>query len=231
MAKTLVNWSSFGAVKLTSKVKQGSCFRHHDHHHRAYINTLARLPFTASCNFNTIIQQQAIQSDLRNNKYSLSKVHRLQQINAQVRKSSTMSSSNLYTSETPEVISSAKGIHLITQSTPNGQKVQIFLEELKEKYGTEFTFNTINIGTNEQKKDYFLRIDPNGRIPVIVDNTVSPPHAVHETSAELVYLQSKYDKENAFGFTDPIEVSELFTWLFFWHGRSFSGFSPFLDSV
>jgi glutathione S-transferase len=129
-----------------------------------------------------------------------------------------MASSSIYTSETPDVVKNAKGLHLITQSTPNGQKVQIFLEELAAKYGTTYTFNTINIGTNEQKTDYFLRINPNGRIPVIIDNEVSPPFPVHETSAELVYLQRKYDKDNEFGFTDPLEQSELFQWLFFWHG-------------
>jgi len=125
---------------------------------------------------------------------------------------------SIYTSETPDVVKNAKGLHLITQSTPNGQKVQILLEELALKYGTQWTFNTINIGTNEQKKDYFLRINPNGRIPVIVDNTVSPPFPVHETSAELLYLQSKYDKDNVFGFTDELEKSEALQWLFFWHG-------------
>jgi glutathione S-transferase len=125
---------------------------------------------------------------------------------------------SIYTSETPDVVKNAKGLHLITQSTPNGQKVQIFLEELALKYGTQWTFNTINIGTNEQKTDYFLRINPNGRIPVIIDNTVSPPFPVHETSAELLYLQSKYDKDNVFGFADELEKSEVLQWLFFWHG-------------
>lgn len=129
-----------------------------------------------------------------------------------------MASNNLYTDETPDVVKNAKGLHLITQSTPNGQKTQIFLEELKTKYGLDFSFNTINIGTNEQKKEYFLRLNPNGRIPVIIDNNVSPPFPVHETSAQLVYLQSKYDKDNEFGFTDELERSELFQWLFFWHG-------------
>lgn len=39
-----------------------------------------------------------------------------------------------------------------------------------------------------------------------------------ETSAELLYLQSKYDKNNEFGFADPLEHSEMLQWLFFWHG-------------
>jgi glutathione S-transferase len=127
-------------------------------------------------------------------------------------------SPSLYTSETPDVVKNAKGLHLITQSTPNGQKVQIFLEELAAVYKTPFTFNKINISTNEQKTDYFLRINPNGRIPVLVDNTKSPPFPVHETSAELVYLQSNYDPDNHFGFADELEKSEALQWLFFWYG-------------
>lgn len=49
-------------------------------------------------------------------------------------------------------------------NTPNGQAVQILLEELKDVYGTEWTTTLINIMTNEQKKDWFLRLDPNGTI-------------------------------------------------------------------
>jgi len=123
-----------------------------------------------------------------------------------------------YLPETPNEIKNAKGIHLITQSTPNGQNVQIFLEELAAKYGTTWTQTIINIDTNVQKTDWFLNINPNGRIPVIVDNDVSPPFGVHETSAELIYLANKFDKDHEFTFTDPLEDAEVTTWLFFWHG-------------
>jgi len=126
--------------------------------------------------------------------------------------------SQLYTEETPEPIKSAKGLHLVTQSTPNGQKVQIFLEELKDVYGIEWTTSLINIGTNEQKKDWFLRLNPNGRIPVIIDNTQSPPFPVMETSSELLYLLKRFDKDDVFGFTDDLERSQCLQWLFFWHG-------------
>ncbi|KAF2501281.1 glutathione S-transferas-like protein [Lophium mytilinum] len=122
-----------------------------------------------------------------------------------------------YSDQTPADVKNAKGLHLITQNTPNGQKVQIFLEELADVYGTEWTTTLINISTNEQKKDWFLRLNPNGRIPVIVDNTQSPPFPVMETSAELLYLL-KFDKDHRFGFTDELEQSELLQWLFFWHG-------------
>ncbi|TVY38607.1 Disulfide-bond oxidoreductase [Lachnellula subtilissima] len=129
--------------------------------------------------------------------------------------------SKFYHDDTPAEIKNAKGLHLITMSTPNGKKVQIFLEELKEKYGTEYTKTLINISTNEQKKDWFLKLNPNvnsGRIPVIVDNTKNPPFAVMETSAELLYLLKEFDQNDAFGFKDEFERNQCLQWLFFWHG-------------
>lgn len=70
--------------------------------------------------------------------------------------------------------------------------------------------------TNEQKKDWFLRIDPNGRIPVLLDHTKSPPFPVMETSAELLYLLKFADKDDVFGFKDELERSLALQWLFFW---------------
>ena len=72
--------------------------------------------------------------------------------------------------------------------------------------------------TNEQKKDWFLRLDPNGRIPVLVDHTQSPPFTVMETSAELLYLLKFADKNDVFGFKDELERNQAQQWLFFWHG-------------
>ena len=124
---------------------------------------------------------------------------------------------HLYIAETPDEVKNAKGLHLITQSTPNGQKVQILLEELAETYGTKWTTTLINISTNEQKKEWFLRLDPNGRIPVLVDNSESPPFTVMETSAELLYLLKFADKDDKFGFKDELERNECLQWLFFWY--------------
>lgn len=126
--------------------------------------------------------------------------------------------SHLYIDSTPKEVSSAPGLHLITQSTPNGQATQIFLEELESGYGTPFTTTVIDISTNEQKKEWFLRLNPNGRIPVVVDNTRSPPFPVFETSAQLLYLVEHFDKDHKFSFTDPLEKSEVEQWIFFWHG-------------
>jgi len=124
----------------------------------------------------------------------------------------------LYIAETPDEVKNAKGLHLLTMNTPNGQKVQILLEELKETYGTQWTTTLIDIMTNEQKKEWFLRLDPNGRIPVIVDNTANPPFSVMETSAELLYLLKFADREDKFGFKDEMERNQCLQWMFFWHG-------------
>lgn len=124
----------------------------------------------------------------------------------------------LYISETPDEVKNAKGLHLVTMSTPNGQAVQIMLEELADAYGTQFTHTVINIMTNEQKKEWFLRLDPNGRIPLLVDNSQDPPFPVHETSAEMFYLLKFADKEDRFGFKDELERNTALQWTFFWHG-------------
>lgn len=128
---------------------------------------------------------------------------------------------HLYIDSTPAEVSSAPGLHLITQNTPNGQATQILLEELAAVYGTPFTTTLIDISTNEQKKEWFLRLNPNGRIPVVVDNTrsVAPgPFPIFETSAQLLYLTDHFDKDHKFGFVDPLERSDVEQWLFFWHG-------------
>ncbi|RDW60567.1 putative glutathione s-transferase protein [Coleophoma cylindrospora] len=124
---------------------------------------------------------------------------------------------SIFHPETPADVKNATGLHLVTENTPNGQKVQILLEELADAYGTKWTTTLIDTGTNEQKKDWFLSLNPNGRIPIIIDNTQSPPFTVMETSAELLYLL-RLDREHHFSFEDELEQSELLQWLIFWHG-------------
>lgn len=57
-----------------------------------------------------------------------------------------------------------------------------------------------------------------GRIPVLVDNTQSPPFPVMETSAEMLYLLKTADKKDTFGFKDELERNQCLQWTFFWHG-------------
>lgn len=59
----------------------------------------------------------------------------------------------LFCEGTPQEVRDAKGLHLITQNTPNGQATQILLEELKAKYGLDWTTQVIDISTNVQKEE------------------------------------------------------------------------------
>ena len=72
--------------------------------------------------------------------------------------------------ERPTGLKASKGIELLTWGTPNGVKASIILEELKEAYGLEYTWQGINISQNIQKEEWFTKLGANGRIPVIVDH-------------------------------------------------------------
>jgi hypothetical protein len=72
--------------------------------------------------------------------------------------------------ERPTGLKANKGIELLTFATPNGWKASIILEELKAAYGKDFTWQSINISQNIQKEEWFTKLGPNGRIPVIVDH-------------------------------------------------------------
>jgi glutathione S-transferase len=127
--------------------------------------------------------------------------------------------SGLYIDSTPSEISQADGLHLLTFNTPNGQKVQILLHELALLYGIKWTTSVIKIFQGTQKQPWFLRLNPNGKIPTLVDNTdPTNPVPVMETTAIMLYLAEKYDKSHALSFEDPIERAQMMQWLFFWHG-------------
>jgi glutathione S-transferase len=101
-------------------------------------------------------------------------------------------------------------IELLTSATPNGQKISIFLEELRIPYKT----TSIDLGADEQKSPSFLRTNPNGRIPAIIDHTRNS-FPVFESGAIFLYLAEHYDKSFAFHFQDADERSEMLQWLFF----------------
>jgi glutathione S-transferase/GST-like protein len=77
-------------------------------------------------------------------------------------------------------------IDLYSSATPNGHKVSIALEELKLPY----TLHTLNLPSSEQKLPWFTAINPNGRIPAIIDRDAGD-FAVFESGAILVYLAEK----------------------------------------
>ena len=77
-------------------------------------------------------------------------------------------------------------IDLYTASTPNGHKASVTLEELELPYEV----HAINLAKNEQKAESFLALNPNGRIPVIVDREADDL-VVFETGAIMIYLAEK----------------------------------------
>ena len=77
-------------------------------------------------------------------------------------------------------------IDLYTSATPNGWKISIALEELALPY----TVHPIALSANEQKAESYLKINPNGRIPTIVDRD-NGDFAVFESGAILIYLAEK----------------------------------------
>ena len=83
-------------------------------------------------------------------------------------------------------------IDLYTWSTPNGRKASIMLEEL----GLPYNAHAINIGKNDQFKPDFVAINPNSKIPAIVDSEGpdGEPISIMESGAILVYLAEKTGK-------------------------------------
>jgi GSH-dependent disulfide-bond oxidoreductase len=80
-------------------------------------------------------------------------------------------------------------LDLYTAATPNGYKVSIALEELALPY----TVHALNLTSNEQKQPSFLAINPNGRIPALVDRDAGD-FAIFESGAILIYLAEKTGK-------------------------------------
>jgi len=105
-------------------------------------------------------------------------------------------------------------IDLYTAATPNGHKVSIALEEMQLPY----TLKALNLTANEQKTPEFLAINPNGRIPAIVDHSVDADcggFAVFESGAILIYLA---EKTGQFMPADVQGRSRVMQWLMFQMG-------------
>ncbi|MDG9924145.1 MULTISPECIES: glutathione S-transferase N-terminal domain-containing protein [unclassified Pseudomonas] len=98
-------------------------------------------------------------------------------------------------------------IDLYTAATPNGHKASIALEEL----GLPYQVHALSFDKKEQKTPEFLRINPNGRIPAIVDDGF----AVFESGAILIYLAEKTGKLLP---SDPKGRSLALQWLMFQMG-------------
>ena len=95
-------------------------------------------------------------------------------------------------------------IDLYSSATPNGRKISIMLEEL----GVQYNAIHIDLEKKEQFSDFFSKISPSNKIPVIVDNDKG--NTVFESGAILLYLAEKYDK-----FLNKNYYWEIVQWLFF----------------
>jgi GST-like protein len=80
-------------------------------------------------------------------------------------------------------------IELLTSETPNGWKISIALEEM----GLPYTWRHIKLSEREQKQDWYLALNPNGRIPTIIDHD-EEDFVVFESGAILIYLAEKSGK-------------------------------------
>jgi GST-like protein len=113
-------------------------------------------------------------------------------------------------------------IDLYTWPTPNGHKAAIMLEEI----GLAYRVHPVDIGNGEQFSADYLAINPNGKIPTIVDQDGpgGAPFAVFESGAILIYLAERTGKLVA---AEPRQRSETMQWLMFQVG----GLGPMLGQA
>ena len=110
-------------------------------------------------------------------------------------------------------------LQLHSLATPNGVKVTVLLEELLELGFTEAEYDayTIKIGEGEQFGSGFVDINPNSKIPALLDRSTKPATRVFESGAILLYLAEKFD---AFLPKDPSTRAECYSWLMWQMGSA-----------
>ncbi len=116
---------------------------------------------------------------------------------------------------------------LYSLATPNGVKVTVMLEELLAKghTGAEYDAWVVNIMSGDQFGSGFVAINPNSKIPALLDRSnPERPIRVFESGAILMYLAEKFGDE--FLPTDPAERAECLSWLFWQMGAA-----PFLGGA
>ncbi|UTF61091.1 glutathione-dependent disulfide-bond oxidoreductase [Gilvimarinus sp. DA14] len=110
-------------------------------------------------------------------------------------------------------------LQLYSLATPNGQKVTILLEELLAagEAGAEYDAHLINIGEGDQFSSGFVSVNPNSKIPALLDYSAAEPVRVFESGAILLYLAEKFDR---FLPRSPVSRTETLNWLFWLQGAA-----------
>jgi GST-like protein len=110
-------------------------------------------------------------------------------------------------------------LQLYSRGTPNGLKVTVMLEELLSAghKGAEYDAWLIDIGKGEQFSSGFVDVNPNSKIPALMDRSGSKPRRVFESGAILLYLAEKF---GAFLPEDPDNRTETLNWLFWQMGST-----------
>jgi GSH-dependent disulfide-bond oxidoreductase len=110
-------------------------------------------------------------------------------------------------------------IQLYSQGTPNGVKVAVMLEELLAlgNSGAEYDAWLIRIDRGDQFGSGFVALNPNSKIPAMVDQSGPSPIRVFDSGAILIYLAEKFD---AFLPTEPGARAECMSWLFWQAGSA-----------
>ena len=109
-------------------------------------------------------------------------------------------------------------LQLYSLATPNGQKVTILLEELLEAgHDAEYDAWPIRIGDGDQFGSGFVAMNPNSKIPALMDRSATPPRRVFESGSILLYLAEKF---GAFLPRDPAARTEALNWLFWQMGSA-----------
>ncbi len=110
-------------------------------------------------------------------------------------------------------------LQLYSMGTPNGVKVTILLEELLTAGhpGAEYDAWLIRIGAGDQFSSGFVEINPNSKIPAMMDHSVDPPVRLFESGSILVYLAEKF---GAFLPTESRARAEVFNWLMWQMGSA-----------
>lgn len=109
---------------------------------------------------------------------------------------------------------------LYSLATPNGVKVTVMLEELLEAghKGAEYDAWLINIGEGQQFGSGFVSVNPNSKIPALLDRSTNPPTRIFESGAILLYLAEKFG--GAFVPKNLSQRAECYSWLMWQMGSA-----------